>query len=146
MPQSVSDISAPVEVPPEPAAKTANIKLEWAVLGILCVVLAAQLFFSLRHISQEADESTHLYSGYRALKCGDFSFSPEHPPLAKMIAAAPLLADRVQVDCATNRANEAKASLDWLYSQQWHKMLSHSRAAISVFAFALLIVVWLWAR
>lgn len=38
------------------------------------------------------DESLHLFAGYSHLKWGDFRVNPEHPPLAKILAALPLLA------------------------------------------------------
>lgn len=49
------------------------------------------LRISVQHMSQHIDESIHLYNGYRALKCGDYAFGHEHPPLAKMLVAIPLL-------------------------------------------------------
>jgi 4-amino-4-deoxy-L-arabinose transferase-like glycosyltransferase len=38
------------------------------------------------------DETVHLFAGYSYLKWGDFRTNPEHPPLAKILAALPLLA------------------------------------------------------
>ncbi len=37
------------------------------------------------------DESVHLYAGYSYLKWGDYRVNPEHPPLAKLLAAVPLM-------------------------------------------------------
>ena len=42
--------------------------------------------------SPTVDEPIHLFAGYSYLKFGDFRANPEHPPLAKMWAALPLLA------------------------------------------------------
>jgi hypothetical protein len=56
------------------------------------------LIFSLISISSflqkspTVDESMHLFAGYSYLKWGDFRANPEHPPLAKIWAALPLLA------------------------------------------------------
>src|SRR4051794_29139120 len=36
------------------------------------------------------DEGVHLASGYRIWQCGNFAINPEHPPLAKLLAAAPV--------------------------------------------------------
>jgi hypothetical protein len=44
-----------------------------------------------------ADELIHLYAGYRYWREGDFSVNPEHPPLAKLLMAAPLLFREVKV-------------------------------------------------
>ena len=68
--------------------------------------MLGQLLFSVRQLSQTADEATHLYSGYRYLKCGDLTVSPEHPPLAKVIAAAPLLPMNFAVNCAPVRGSD----------------------------------------
>jgi hypothetical protein len=42
------------------------------------------------------DESIHLFSGYSHLRWLDFRHDPEHPPLAKVLAALPLLFVRVE--------------------------------------------------
>jgi hypothetical protein len=94
--------------------------LEWLIPAVFCAVMLAQLLPRGLQISQTADEATHLYSGYRYLKCGDLTVSPEHPPLAKVIAAAPLLAMNFAADCAPfqgDALHQAFASVDWLYSQ-----------------------------
>jgi 4-amino-4-deoxy-L-arabinose transferase-like glycosyltransferase len=41
--------------------------------------------------SASYDEVVHLLSGYRILTEGDFRFNHEHPPLMKMLAAAPVV-------------------------------------------------------
>jgi len=114
--------------------------LEWLIRAALCAVLLGQLLLSDRHVSQTADEATHLYSGYRALKCGDFTVSPEHPPLAKAIAAAMLLPMNFAVDCAPFKGGEVQQAfvcLNWLYSQNWPAALARARLAVSAFAVGL---------
>ena len=123
--------------------------LEWLIPVALCAAMLGQLPFSVRQVSQTADEATHLYSGYRYLKCGDLTVSPEHPPLAKVIAAAPLLAMNFAVNCAPFKGNDlqqAFASLTWLYSQNWPAALASARMAISIFAVGLCLLVWIAAR
>jgi 4-amino-4-deoxy-L-arabinose transferase-like glycosyltransferase len=61
------------------------------IAAALLVVLATLLYTSVRQESQVFDESIHLYAGFEYLKHADFGTNPEHPPLAKMIAALPLL-------------------------------------------------------
>ena len=124
-------------------------RLEWLIPALLCAVTLAQLLLSSSQLSQTADEATHLYSGYRYLKCGDLTVSPEHPPLAKVIAAAPLLPMDFVVNCAPNKDDalrQAFASLNWLYTQNWPMALARARAAISVFAVGLCLLVWISAR
>lgn len=57
---------------------------------ILAFVLIA--VGSVRQKSPTYDELIHLFAGYSYLKWGDFRANPEHPPLAKALAALPLLA------------------------------------------------------
>jgi hypothetical protein len=63
----------------------------FAIAGLLLVAMAAQIVLSLRQQSFTWDEGDHLFAGYMSLKKGDFALNPEHPPLAKMVAALPLL-------------------------------------------------------
>jgi hypothetical protein len=61
------------------------------IAGLLLSAMAAQLALSMRQQSSTWDECDHLFAGYMSLKVGDFALNPEHPPLAKMVAALPLL-------------------------------------------------------
>jgi hypothetical protein len=121
--------------------------LEWLVPAILCALLLGQTLLSDNRISQTADESTHLYAGYRYWKCGDFGYGSEHPPLPKLVAAFPLLlASRAPADC-TIKNDEADAALNWLYAMpDWEAVLTRARAAISLFALALCVLGWIAAR
>ncbi|MGA9931734.1 MAG: hypothetical protein WBQ13_12355 [Terriglobales bacterium] len=124
-------------------------RLEWLIPTLLCTVMFGQLLLIGHQLSQTADEATHLYSGYRYLKCGDLTVSPEHPPLAKIVAAAPLLLMNEQVDCTPFQGSDvaqAFASLQWFYSQNWESKLFWTRMAVSVFAMGLCALVWIAAR
>jgi len=48
-------------------------------------------FLSLRGDAVTFDETAHLGAGVSYLETGDFRMNPEHPPLAKLIAATPLV-------------------------------------------------------
>jgi 4-amino-4-deoxy-L-arabinose transferase-like glycosyltransferase len=61
-----------------------------AIAALLCVLLF-EVASSIRRQSTSWDEGDHLFAGYMSLKHDDFSLNPEHPPLAKMVAALPLL-------------------------------------------------------
>ena len=121
-------------------------RAEWIIPAAFCLILLAQLLFSVQQMSQQADESTHLYAGFRALKCGDFTFGREHPPLIKLLAAAPLLLSNPPIDCNV-QFGEADTAVHWLYSQDgWWHLLSQARIASSLCALALCLVVWITAR
>ncbi len=123
--------------------------LEWLIPVALCAAMFGQLPLSVRQVSQTSDEATHLYSGYRYLKCGDLTLSPEHPPLAKVIAAAPLLAMNFEVNCAPFKGTDlqqAFTGLTWFYTQNWPAALASARMAISIFTVGLCLLVWITAR
>jgi len=62
-----------------------------AAVFSLFLVAAVLAITSLLGDSITWDETPHLTSGYCCLKTGDFRLEPEHPPLAKMWTALPLL-------------------------------------------------------
>src|SRR5215467_190688 len=62
-----------------------------AAIGIFVLVFAFLAISSFLQKSPTIDEPVHLFSGYSYLKWGDFRANPEHPPLAKLWAAVPLL-------------------------------------------------------
>src|SRR5215204_3425835 len=63
----------------------------FAITAFLFAVFAFQLVYHAVRTSATVDEPTHILAGYRHLECGDFGINPEHPPLLKMLAAAPLM-------------------------------------------------------
>jgi hypothetical protein len=58
--------------------------------AILCVGLVLQCIGAWQD-SQTTDEAVHLSAGYSYWVTNDHRLNPEHPPLVKMMAAAPLL-------------------------------------------------------
>jgi hypothetical protein len=57
---------------------------------LLAVLLIVQVTSALGE-SQTYDEAVHLAAGYSYLKTGDYRLNREHPPLAKILCALPLL-------------------------------------------------------
>lgn len=55
----------------------------------ICLMAILQVA-SLQQESQTFDEGVHLAAGYRYWNTGDFSLNVEHPPLQKLLSAAPL--------------------------------------------------------
>jgi len=62
------------------------------VLTAFAIIFALITVTSFLQKSPTADEPFQLFAGYSYLKWGDFRTNPEHPPLAKLWAALPLLA------------------------------------------------------
>lgn len=69
----------------------------WVAGGLLLAFFLLGLS-GLRDKNATFDEVPHLPAGYTYLALGDFRMNPEHPPLAKIVAAAPLLALRPALD------------------------------------------------
>ena len=62
-----------------------------ALLASGLLLYGALAVSSMRTTSAVFDETAHLPAGYTYLTTRDFRLNPEHPPLAKELAALPLL-------------------------------------------------------
>ena len=63
----------------------------FAAVAALLLIMAVEMITSVRGQSLTWDEDDHIYSGYMNWRYHDYGLNPEHPPLAKFIAALPLL-------------------------------------------------------
>jgi len=62
----------------------------------LFAVFAAEVTSASRNLSATWDEPYHLLAGYAYWQSGDYGVNPEHPPLAKLLGAFPLLFMRLK--------------------------------------------------
>jgi dolichyl-phosphate-mannose-protein mannosyltransferase len=62
-----------------------------AAAALLVALFLGLTLWEMSGDSLTTDERWHLPAGYAYWKTGDFRLSPEHPPLAKLLCAAPLL-------------------------------------------------------
>ena len=87
-PRRKREIKVVTKSPQSPPSKLLSIASMVLFIGLFSLIsiggIAAQ--------SPTVDEPVHLLSGYAALKWSDYRANPEHPPLAKLWAALPLLA------------------------------------------------------
>lgn len=60
-------------------------------IGVFVAIFSLLSITSLLQKSPTADEPVHLFAGYSYLTWGDYRANPEHPPLAKLWAALPLM-------------------------------------------------------
>lgn len=82
-----------------------------AVFSVL-LIMAAEIVFSVRGESLSWDEGDHIFAGYMSLKTHDYGLNPEHPPLAKMVAALPLLPLALRVPPLQGRYFKLESYLD----------------------------------
>jgi hypothetical protein len=114
-------------------------------VAILMVVLAGELWLSVKDESQTFDEAAHIYSGYSYWTRGDFGMNPEHPPLVKLVAALPLLSENLKVPPVMNlpfKVSEFFGGLGFLYSNKADALLFRARFAVSVFTFILALAIF----
>ena len=116
-----------------------------AGVAVLLVILVAELALSIRGETQTWDEAAHIVSGYMYWTRADFGMNPEHPPLVKLLAAAPLLG-RVRAPELRGRyfkETEFLTGHDFLYQNNADWILFRSRMAASLLTVALGLVIFL---
>ena len=117
-------------------------KERWAVAGLI-VVLAAELVFGARTDGITVDEPVYISAGFRHLTALDFRLDPETPPLAKMLAALPLLPLGLHVPLAPGEWG-------WIYrffhENSATRMIAWARIPVVVLTLLLALLVWGWAR
>ncbi len=100
---------------------------------VLCALLAYLSIVQIRSAMQEsvtADEPVVLAAGYSYLTTGDFRMEPANPPVAKMLAAIPLL--RFRISPLRDRTSWLQADEEG-FANQWFAANAHQEDAI-VFA------------
>ena len=104
------------------------------VIGLV-LILGLQLALSVRQESQTWDEGDHIFAGYMTWTRADFGLNPEHPPLLKLLATAPLLPAPLNVPELQNRYFKEEAFLDgkeFLYRNDADAILFRTRMAAAV--------------
>lgn len=124
--------------------------------ALLLVVLLFELASSIRWQSPTWDEGDHLFAGYESLRRLDDSLNPEHPPLAKMVAALPLLPLHLKVAPQQGRYFKDEAYFggrELIFrngpanggSYSAATLIFRARMAVSLFTFTLAVLVLLAA-
>jgi len=118
---------------------------EIAAVFLLLLILSLQLFFSVRRESQTWDEANHIFTGYRSWTHGDFGLNPEHPPLVKLLATAPLLWLPLHSPTLEERFFKEDAFLrgkEFLYQNDADKILARTRTAAAILTLLTALVVF----
>lgn len=122
---------------------------EIAALLFLLIVLAAQLFFSVRRESQTWDEGNHIFTGYRTWTHADYGLNPEHPPLVKLLTTLPLLSSKPKSPALEERFFKEDAFLrgkEFLYQNDAEMILSRTRTAAATLTLLAALVLFFGTR
>lgn len=79
---------------------------------LLLLIFGLQLALTVHQESLSWDEGDHIFAGYMSWKTHDFGLNPEHPPMMKMIATAPLLGLSLKVPELQNRFFKDESYMD----------------------------------
>jgi len=107
--------------------------------------MAAELWLSVRQLSQTADEGAHLYSGYQYWQARDYGLNSEHPPLLKLVAALPLLPmelKQAHPPPTLSKFEEYVGGGQLLHNNDNDRLLLHGRIAASIFTLLLALIVF----
>jgi hypothetical protein len=112
--------------------------------GVLCLlgILAAELTLSVRQESQTYDEAIHLYAGCKYWQASDFGVNPQHPPLAKLVASAPVLILSPYLKVPPFKSDGWKEGRELLYSNDADALLFRAREAASIFTLLLALLIF----
>lgn len=120
---------------------------------LLLSTMTGLAFFSLYHDSAIMDEIAHIPAGYSYLKFHDYRLNPEHPPLAKILAATPLLFQNLtfptDLPAWKNEAN-GQWEVGWKFIYERGNdadlILLSSRIPMLILMIILGIYVYLWTK
>jgi 4-amino-4-deoxy-L-arabinose transferase-like glycosyltransferase len=122
--------------------------LNIAAAGLIGIFFV-QAMLTVPRLSATSDEPIHIAAGYSYWKTRDFRMNPEHPPLAKLLAAIPLLALQPRFDTSEQSWEagiEDKFAFAFLYGNNADRVLFWSRAAMIVLATFGAALTFMWAR
>ncbi len=125
--------------------------IRWGIPALLLAIFAGLALASLADEAPTIDELDHLAAGYTYLRTGDFRFGRDHPPLMKMLAAAPLLLlELAPVEGSPGwEARERPRFNTGFFLHNWaapRRMLFLGRLPIIAVGILTGLVVFLWGR
>jgi len=139
--------------PPRKPALARFLRGWWLALWVLLLLgaFAAQAITSMAQKSPTSDETSHLPAGYTYLVTGDYRLNAEHPPLAKMIAAFPLLFIKIDGRFDTSAWHK---DTEWDYGWQFlyrgnndaYEVFFWGRLSMVVLSLCLGLLIFFWAR
>jgi hypothetical protein len=128
---------------------SARRKLFTATAISLFAVLLIELTFTIRHETQTWDEACHIFAGYRYWTRGDFAMNPEHPPLVKLLATAPLLPLHLngpERKGVFSKEEDFLSATQFVYNNNAEQIMFRTRMAASLLCLLLAMLVFAAAR
>ena len=121
-----------------------------AVIGLL-TLQAALVIIAVHRESLTFDETDHMYAGYKMWTAGDYGLNPEHPPLVKLLAALPVLGQKLWTPPLMGIFFKGEAMMG---GQQWlahndggaQRLVFRMRLATVLLALALSLLIFFAAR
>ena len=123
----------------------------FATAGFLIAAFAFQLVYHAVRTSATVDEPDHILAGHRHWQCRDFGINPEHPPLLKLLATAPLnfrTLNEPPWECGskfTTKFDTFSYGSTFLVENGMDSVVLSSRVAASVISLLLALLVFLAA-
>ena len=132
-------------------ATTPFARLTFLTAGVVCllIIFSLQLILSIRQETQTWDEANHIYAGYRSWTNADFGLNPEHPPMVKLLATAPLLRTPIKTPKLEDRYFKEEAFVggkEFLYQNNPDSILLRTRLASATLTLLLAVLVFLGTK
>lgn len=125
----------------------------WVIAAVLVLlaIQAVQTAYVVHRESLTFDEDDHMFAGYMMWKTGDYGLNPEHPPLVKLLAALPILGEKLWIPPLQGREFKQEAYLDgrdWLAHNDGgsQRLVFRMRLMAGLLALGLSLVVFAAAR
>jgi 4-amino-4-deoxy-L-arabinose transferase-like glycosyltransferase len=120
-----------------------------AVISLL-IVLVLELALSVRRETQTWDEACHIFAGYSYWTRGDFAMNPEHPPLVKLLATAPLLTLSLKVPPPRkdlfSKEEDFTSGTQFIYGNNADQIMFRVRMAAALITLLLAVMLFSAAR
>jgi 4-amino-4-deoxy-L-arabinose transferase-like glycosyltransferase len=114
-------------------------------VAVLACMFGIEVTLPSRDLSATWNEPYHILAGYSYWQSGDYGVNPEHPPLAKLVGAIPLLfmhlkAPRVGPDDSKSTAN--RQGWELVYGNDADAILLRARLAEAVVGLLLVLLLF----
>jgi hypothetical protein len=129
---------------PPPRSARSLLVTAGALLGLACI-LAVEVTITSRRLSATWEEPSNISAGLLYLEAGDFGVSTEHPPLAKLVAALPLLPMHLPLPFLGDNVSRPNCVIQGralVFGNNANAILLRARLAIASLALVLMLLLW----